>query len=856
MISSRTSTKSALVQGLYGNTDAVDFEEAWGVLKSSLLEIHSKNASRLSFEELYRHAYKLVLKKKGDILYQKVKDFEEAWLAKTVQPQITSSLSTSLLVATPDGTDAMTTVNEKRVEGEKLLRSLKHAWEDHNLCMNMITDVLMYMERVYCKDFRKPSIFTAAMGQFRDFVLRIPLHADDHHGLTIAQMLNNVILDQVAMERDGDIIDRALLKSCVYILEGLYETEEEEESTKLYLTMFEPEFLTTSRDFYRFEGAALLLDANAGAFCRHAKKRANEEQDRCRSTLSPLTSPKIKAVLEDELIRKHLRDVIALEHSGVRFMLDNDRFQELEMIYDLSARVDTDKKELKKAVQIRVVGLGSEINKAASNPNSGTKPGEPAGEAGNIEEGTRDIDRKAQEKPVNQQTSAAIKWVDDVLQLKMKYDLVLIDAFHSDQILQTAITRSFSEFINQFQRSSEYLSLFFNENMKTGIKGKTENEIDTLIDQGITLLGYVQDKDMFERYYKKHLSKRLLTKRSFSMDAERQMISKMKLAVGNAFTTRIEKMFQDMNTSADLTSNYKQYVASLGDPDPKRAALDVSVLTSTMWPVDVMMARLKEGEPRPTCVFPSEIESIKQGFQKFYLAKHSGRQLTWQAGMGTAEIRGYFPDCKGSKKTRELSVTTYAMVILLLFNSMPANESITCEEIQARTSIPMNDLQRNLQSLSVAPKTRILRKEPMSKLVEPTDKFSFNSSWHSQYQKVKVLLVTSGNHIEGVEERIETEKKNDDERQGVIDAALVRIMKYDPLFPLASILLEGRDANHPTYRQRKRLTHQKLIAEVISQLTARFSPDVSMVKKRIESLIDREYLERIDTEPPAYNYLA
>ena len=60
-----------------------------------------------------------------------------------------------------------------------------------------------------------------------------------------------------------------------------------------------------------------------------------------------------------------------------------------------------------------------------------------------------------------------------------------------------------------------------------------------------------------------------------------------------------------------------------------------------------------------------------------------------------------------------------------------------------------------------------------------------------------------------------------------------------------------------SFRQRKELAHQKLIAEVIQQLTSRFRPDVNMVKKRIESLIEREYLERIEErEPPAYRYLA
>ena len=57
-------------------------------------------------------------------------------------------------------------------------------------------------------------------------------------------------------------------------------------------------------------------------------------------------------------------------------------------------------------------------------------------------------------------------------------------------------------------------------------------------------------------------------------------------------------------------------------------------------------------------------------------------------------------------------------------------------------------------------------------------------------------------------------------------------------------------------RQRKNLVHTQLISEVISQLSTRFVPDVNMIKKRIESLIDREYLERVSEEPPTYGYIA
>ena len=141
----RTKANFWTLQGL-GNNDVVDFDAMWDVLKSSLTEIHSKRASQLSFEELYRNAYKLVLKKRGETLYERVKDFEQQWLTYEVRPEIEAVFTPSLLAAiTGTGGQTIATANEKRSDGEKLLKALKGAWEDHNLCMNMTTDVLMYM---------------------------------------------------------------------------------------------------------------------------------------------------------------------------------------------------------------------------------------------------------------------------------------------------------------------------------------------------------------------------------------------------------------------------------------------------------------------------------------------------------------------------------------------------------------------------------------------------------------------------------------------------------------------------------------------------------------------------------------
>lgn len=602
------------------------------------------------------------------------------------------------------------------------------------------------------------------MALFKDHVVRAPARPDE--SATVADILQSTILFTIQLDRAGHVVNGLQVRHCIQMLEGLYETMQEEESSKLYLSTFEPAFLQHSREFYEAEGQRLLEVGDAATFCRVASQRISEEQDRARTTLSSLTESKILAVVDEVLILKNIDEVVRLEGTGVRHMLEQNQLDGLKNVYTLNARVDKKKDALTKVVNERIVELGKGINSSSLTPQASAAPAERDAEG-----------KKSKEKPANQQTVSAIQWVDDILALKARFDNVWINAFQSDQGLQSSIEASFARFINLNARSSEYLSLFFDENLKKGIKGKTESEVDSLLDNGITLLRYIKDKDLFETYYKKHLSRRLLMKRSASMDAERQMISKMKMEVGNQFTQRIEAMFKDMTISEDLTANYKEHISSSADPDQKPIDLEVNVLTSTMWPMEIM-PNTQEGAVQLPTIFPREVESLKHSFEKFYLGKHSGRKLSWQASMGTADIRATFVRSSGKVQRYELNVSTYMLVILLLFNDVPDGESLTYEEIQGRTQIPDNDLIRNLQSLAVAPKTRVLKKEPMSKDVKPTDRFSFNHEFSSPFIKVRIGVVSGGaNKVENQDQRKETEKKMAEERGGTIEAAVVRIMK-------------------------------------------------------------------------------
>lgn len=750
-----------------------DFDACWASLQEALRDIHNKNCSRLSFEELYRAAYKIVLRKKGAELYDRVTKFEEDWFQEHVIPKI-EVLVTQSLIAIGVDRNSGTSVNEARDAGEKFLKGLRDTWEDHNMSMNMTADILMYLDRGFTQlDSQRTPIFSTTIALFRDHILRSSLNANSSK--MVMDILISVILDQINMEREGDIIDRNLIRSCSRMLSSLYETEAENENDKLYLTVFEPLFLNESRRFYTAECERLLRESDASHWLRHTQTRLDQEVERCGTTIEVETGPKVSATIEESLIVAHLSEFLAMEGSGLKWMVDNDKMEELTILFKLISRVDEKKTALREILQKRVVELGLEIEKTLKNTDFSMSHGE--GEEGGEGEKAKALN------PAAQQTAAAVKWVDDVLQLKDKFDNLLTNCFQDDLIVQSAITKSFSDFINLFNRSSEYVSLFIDDNLKRGIKGKTEAEVDVVLEKAVVLIRYLLDKDMFQTYYQRHLARRLLHGKSESHDVEKQIISRMKQEMGQQFTSKFEGMFRDLVTSSELTTNYRDHTRRVRDGETT-IDLNINVLTTNYWPPEVMGRTTQIGEgSRVACTYSPAIQRLQESFEQFYLKDRNGRKLTWIGTTGSADVKCTFPAIPGKpgalarERRYEVNVPTFGMVVLLLFNDLEDSATLSFEEIQERTSISTPDLMRTLTAIAIAPKSRVLLKEPMTKSIKPGDKFSFNAAFTSKAIRIKAPIINAVSKVEDSNERKNTEKKNNQNRAYIIDAAIVRIMK-------------------------------------------------------------------------------
>ncbi|XP_057461540.1 cullin-1-like [Actinidia eriantha] len=401
-------------------------------------------------------------------------------------------------------------------------------------------------------------------------------------------------------------------------------------------------------------------------------------------------------------------------------------------------------------------------------------------------------------------------FVRKVIELHDKYMACVNDCFGNHSLFHKALKEAFEVFCNKQvagSSSAELLASFCDNILKKGGNEKLSDEaIEDTIDKVVKLLAYISDKDLFAEFYRKKLSRRLLFDKSASDDHERLILTKLKQQCGGQFTSKMEGMVTDLTLARENQNYFEEYLGNNPNANPG-IDLTVTVLTTGFWP---------SYKSSDLCL-PAEMVKCVEVFKEFYQTKTKHRKLTWIYSLGTCNINGKF-----EQKTIELIVGTYQAAALLLFN---ASDRLSYSEIKTQLNLADDDLVRLLQSLSCA-KYKILVKEPNTKTVGPNDSFQFNSKFTDKMRRIRIPLPP-------VDERKKVVEDVDKDRRYAIDASIVRIMK-----------------------SRKALGHQQLVMECVEQLSRMFKPDFKAIKKRIEDLITRDYLERDKENPNLFRYLA
>lgn len=413
------------------------------------------------------------------------------------------------------------------------------------------------------------------------------------------------------------------------------------------------------------------------------------------------------------------------------------------------------------------------------------------------------------------------QYVETVLKVHKRYNDLVNTAFKRDSGFVAALDKACRRFVNDNEvtkmaksssKSPELLAKFCDLLLRKSPKNPEEQEIMNILNDVMLVFKYIEDKDVFQTFYSKMLAKRLIHSTSASEYLEGQMISKLKQVCGYEYTSKLARMFNDMSLSRELLERFKGQTSK-----EEKGGVDFSVLVlaTGSWPLQ---------PPSTGFIIPKELKQCEALFTKFYQKEHSGRKLNW-----------LYQFSKGEMKTKYVTTTkvgftfqcnTYQMGVLLQFNSIDG-VSMAYEELSETTQLTDGALRNTLLSLA---KTRVLLMTPKTANIGKGHKFTLNSKYKNKRMKVQINIPI---RAQVKKESEETHQFVEEGRKLQIQAAIVRIMKA-----------------------RKTLRHGNLMTEVIDQLKQRFRPKIPIIKKCIDILIEKEYLERVEGQKDMYSYVA
>lgn len=386
--------------------------------------------------------------------------------------------------------------------------------------------------------------------------------------------------------------------------------------------------------------------------------------------------------------------------------------------------------------------------------------------------------------------------IKGLIDLISKLKFIGKECFQFNRVLENVVKVAFEDIINQTNRVCIYFTIYLDNFLKKDVKFVSDSEIDVQILKLMDLFISIKNKDIFEIKYKEFLALRLLEEKSLSIEAEKIIVKYLKQECGLNYVNKIDGMLKDINSEV----KYEE-----------RQNFEARVLTANFWPQEKLFQ----------IQMPQELSKHCSEFLLRYSQANFGKRLTWRFEYGSAQINAKLGD---TMKEYRLIGSIYQACILLIFND---REKMTTKDVFNELKGSNKEITKHILGLA---KARVLTKTSKGKVLNIDDVLGINEKYNNKIIRVQ-LEVVSGESEEATKETID-ESVIEDERRFFIEAAIVKIMKT-----------------------RKTLDHNLLIAEVI-KFCDKFSPEIKLIKTRIESLILKEFLRRDEKTSSIYHYIA
>lgn len=607
-------------------------------------------------------------------------------------------------------------VNQSKAHTDEALLSFYiKEWGRYTVAAKYIHHLFRYLNRHWVKreiDEGKKNIYdvyTLHLVQWRRVLFE-----------QVSSKVMDAVLKLVEKQRNGETIEHGQIKQVVdsFVSLGLDEADPSKSTLDVYRYHFERPFLAATKDFYLAESKQFVAENSVVEYMKKAETRLAEEEERVRMYLHQDIAIPLKKTCNQALIADHS----GLLREEFQVLLDNDREEDMARMYNLLSRIPDGLDPLRARFEahVRKAGLAA-VQKIQSSEGDKLEPK---------------------------------VYVDALLEIHTQYQGLVKRAFNDEPEFTRSLDNACREFVNRNEvckagsnKSPELLAKYTDVLLRKSSTSIEEADLERTLSQIMTVFKYIEDKDVFQKFYSRMLARRLVHSNSSSDDAETSMISKLKEACGFEYTNKLQRMFQDMQISKDLNKDFKDHLE--GVEYTKAVDSAFSILGTGFWP---LTAPSTDFNP------PPEIAAEIERFSLFYKHKHDGRKLTWLWHLCKGEIKAGY--CKNSKTPYTFQVSIYQMAILLLFND---KDAYSYEDMLSATQLSNEVLD---QALAVILKAKVL---VMSGATgeKPGAGKSFRLNYDFKNKKIRVNL-NLGGVKEAKQEEAETNKTIEEDRKLVL----------------------------------------------------------------------------------------